>query len=106
MNPSTITSMSTRTGRDVVLIVVMWGAIYLPWLGTPELRSEEGHRVLPAIEMLKTGNFLVPSIGGQPYLRKPPLVNWMIAGVFKLTDTRNEWTARLPSALSVLVASL
>src|SRR5437868_15492393 len=98
--------MSARTGHEALLIAVIWGAIYLPWLGTPELRSEEGHRVLPAVEMLKTGNFLVPYIGGQPYLRKPPLVNWMIAGAFKLTGTRNEWTARLPSALCVLAASL
>jgi 4-amino-4-deoxy-L-arabinose transferase-like glycosyltransferase len=52
--------------------------------------------------MLETGNWLVPYLGGKPYLRKPPLMNWVIAGSFKLTGVRNEWTARLPSALAVL----
>src|SRR4030095_12587486 len=48
------------------------------------------------------GNWLVPYLGGKPYLRKPPLMNWVIAGSFKLTGVKNEWTARLPSALAVL----
>lgn len=86
--------------------MAVWAAIYLPWLGTPELRSEEGHRVLPAVEMLESGDYIVPHIGGQPYLAKPPLVNWKIAAAFSLTGIRNEWTARLPSALHVLVAAI
>jgi len=45
--------------------------------------------------MLETGNWLVPYLGSEPYLRKPPLINWVIAGSFKLTGVRNEWTARL-----------
>ena len=52
--------------------------------------------------MLETGNWLVPYVGGKPFLRKPPLVNWAIAASFKFTGVRNEWTARLPSALCVL----
>ena len=91
---------------SLILITALWAAIYLPWLGTPELRSEEGHRVLPAVEMLDRGDYLVPRIGGAPYLRKPPLINWIIAGAFQLTDTRNEWTARLPSAIAVLIVAV
>lgn len=94
------------TSRNLAIVTAVWAAIYLPWLGTPELRSEEGHRVLPAVEMLDTGDFLVPHIGGQPYLAKPPLVNWKIAAAFRLTGVRNEWTARLPSALHVLVTAM
>ncbi len=52
--------------------------------------------------MLETGNWLVPYLGGKPYLRKPPLVNWAIAASFRLTGVRSEFTARLPSALAVL----
>src|SRR5205823_7845615 len=40
------------------------------------------------------------------YFSKPPLVNWLVAASFKLTGYRNEWTARLPSALCVLAAAL
>jgi 4-amino-4-deoxy-L-arabinose transferase-like glycosyltransferase len=45
-------------------------------------------------------------VGSEPYYRKPPLVNWLVAASFKLTGLRNEWTARLPSALCVLAVAL
>lgn len=90
----------------ILLVIAVWSAIYLPFLGSSELRSEEGHRVLPAVEMLANGDYLVPHIGGQPYLRKPPLINWLVAGSFRIFGARNEWTARLPSAVSVLAAAV
>ncbi|HEV7403036.1 MAG TPA: hypothetical protein VGO11_08930 [Chthoniobacteraceae bacterium] len=92
--------------QALLLVFVVWAAIYLPGLGSTELKGEEGRRILPAITMLETGQYLVPYVGGKPFLRKPPLVNWAIAGAFKLTGVRNEWTARLPSVLSVLALAL
>src|SRR3954466_11410090 len=88
------------------LIIVCWAAIYLPALGSLEIKGEEGRRILPAVAMLDTGNYLVPQVGGEPYYRKPPLVNWLVAASFKLTGIRNEWTARLPSVLCVLAVAL
>ncbi|MEY2550050.1 MAG: hypothetical protein QOG12_194 [Verrucomicrobiota bacterium] len=87
------------------LVIVCWAAIYLPALGSLEIKGEEGRRILPAVAMLETGNFLVPHVGGEPYLSKPPLINWLVAASFKLTGIRNEWTARLPSVLSVLLVA-
>lgn len=87
----------------LLLVFVLWAAIYLPGLGSTELRGEEGRRILPAVTMLETGDWLVSYVGGKPFLRKPPLINWVIAISFKLTGVRNEWTARLPSALAVLL---
>src|SRR6185503_18849103 len=87
-------------------VLLCWAAIYLPGLGTLEIKGEEGRRILPAVTMLETGNFLVPQVGSEPYFRKPPLVNWLVAASFKLTGVRNEWTARLPSVLSVLFVAL
>ncbi len=48
----------------------------------------------------------MPQVGSEPYLRKPPLVNWLVAGSFKIFGVRNEWTARLPSVLCVLAVAL
>jgi 4-amino-4-deoxy-L-arabinose transferase-like glycosyltransferase len=84
------------------ILLLLWAAIYLPGLGSTEIKGEEGRRILPAITMLEGGDWIVPHIGGKPFLRKPPLVNWAIAGSMKLTGMRNEWAARLPSALCVL----
>ena len=88
------------------MVILVWALIYLPRLGTLELKSEEGRRVLPAVTMLESGNYLVPQVGSEPYLRKPPLVNWLVAGSFKLLGVRNEWAARLPSVLFVLSVAL
>jgi len=88
------------------LVILCWAAIYLPGLGSLEIKGEEGRRILPAVTMLETGNYLVPQVGSEPYFRKPPLVNWLVAASFKLTGVRNEWTARLPSVLSVLLVAL
>lgn len=87
-------------------VVLCWAAIYLPGLGALELKGEEGRRILPAVTMIETGNYLVPQVGSEPYHRKPPLVNWLVSASFNLTGIRNEWTARLPSALCVLAVAL
>jgi 4-amino-4-deoxy-L-arabinose transferase-like glycosyltransferase len=91
---------------SLFLVFLCWAAIYLPGLGSLEIKGEEGRRILPAITMIDTGNYLVPQVGSEPYYRKPPLVNWLVAASFKLTGLRNEWTARLPSALCVLAVAL
>ena len=91
---------------NLLLVVMCWAAIYLPALGSLEIKGEEGRRILPAVTMLETGNYLVPQVGSEPYYRKPPLVNWLVAASFKLTGHRNEWTARLPSVLCVLAVAL
>jgi 4-amino-4-deoxy-L-arabinose transferase-like glycosyltransferase len=88
------------------IVLLCWAAIYLPALGSLEIKGEEGRRILPAVRMLETGNFLIPQVGSEPYYRKPPLVNWLVAASFRITGQRNEWTARLPSVLSVLAVAL
>ncbi len=90
----------------VAVVVVIWAAIYLPALGSIAIKGEEGRRILPAIRMLDTGNYIVPQVGGNPYFRKPPLINWLVAGSFKAFGVRNEWTARLPSAIAVLAVAM
>ena len=91
---------------SLLIVLVVWAAIYLPGLGSHEIKGEEGRRILPAIRMLETGDYLVPRVGSDPYLRKPPLINWLVAASFKVFDQRNEWTARLPSVLCILVVAL
>jgi 4-amino-4-deoxy-L-arabinose transferase-like glycosyltransferase len=92
--------------RRLLVVVAIWAAIYLPALGSLELKGEEGRRILPAVAMLENGDWIVPQIGGAPYVSKPPLVNWLVAGSFALFGAQNEWTARLPSAVSVLLLAL
>ncbi len=89
--------------RSLALVTLLWAAIYLPGLGSLELKGEEGRRIMPAVTMIESGNWIVPFLGGKPYLRKPPLMHWIIAASFQVSGARNGWTARMPSALSVLL---
>ncbi len=91
---------------NLLLVVMCWAAIYLPALGSLEIKGEEGRRILPAVRMIETGDYVVPKVGSEPYLRKPPLINWLVAMSFKIFGERNEWTARLPSVLCVLAVAL
>jgi len=92
--------------RAVLVVLLVWAVIYLPALGSIAIKGEEGRRILPAIGMLKSGNYIVPEVGGNPYFRKPPLVNWLVAASFRTFGVRNEWTARLPSAVAVLAVAI
>jgi hypothetical protein len=92
--------------QAVLVALLVWAVTYLPALGSIAIKGEEGRRILPAIGMLKTGNYVVPEVGGNPYFRKPPLVNWLVAASFRIFGVRNEWTARLPSAVAVLAVAI
>ena len=93
--------------QALACVALVWAAIYLPALGSLEIKGEEGRRLLPAVSMLESGRWIVPSVGGVDYLGKPPLLNWLAAAAFAVAgDTRNEWAARAPSVLAVLALGL
>jgi len=92
--------------RALAIVLLVWAVVYLPALGGLAIKGEEGRRILPAIQMLKTGDYVVPQVGSRAYFVKPPLVNWLVAGSFKFFGARNEWTARMPSALAVLAVAI
>ncbi|MBV8227890.1 MAG: glycosyltransferase family 39 protein [Verrucomicrobia bacterium] len=83
-------------------MLLLWAAIYLPGLGSVQLQHEEPRRALPALHMLASGDWLVPRVGSDPYLRKPPLLNWAIAISCKTFGSVSEWSVRLPSVLATL----
>ena len=97
--------MNSRSA-NLLIVVLVWAALYLPALGSLAIKGEEGRRILPGITMLQTGNYLVPQVGGETYFRKPPLINWLVAASFKIFRAQNEWTARAPSVLSVLLVAI
>ena len=50
-------------------------------------------------EMLKSGNWLLPTMNGEVYLAKPPLLYWLMAASCTLFKSQAEWAMRLPSSL-------
>ena len=59
-----------------------------------------------ARDMAETGDWITPRLYGQPWFEKPPLLYWGGAIFFRLLPNRPEIAARLPSAISALLATL
>jgi len=55
--------------------------------------------------MAATGDWVTPRLYGKPWFEKPPLYYWGAAICFKLFGV-SEAAARLPSAISALLATL
>ena len=62
--------------------------------------THEAYAVVPAREMISSGNWTIPRSGGLPRLRKPPLSYWVVASSATLFGELNEWTVRVPAAVS------
>src|ERR1700676_368672 len=58
-----------------------------------------------ARDMAETGDWVTPRLYGHPWFEKPPLYYWGAAICFKLFGV-SEAAARLPSAISALLATL
>lgn len=102
-----------RAARQALILLMAWAVVCLPLLGTGGLHSTEGHRAIPGWEMLdrlraegpSVDALLVPTLFGEPYLRKPPGIAWATAAsAAALGET--EFSARLPSALAMLGMTL
>ncbi len=58
-----------------------------------------------ARDMMESGDWITPRLYGSPWFEKPPLYYWGAALSFKLLGV-SETTARLPSAIAALLATL
>lgn len=47
--------------------------------------------------------WLYPTLGGEPYLNKPPLIHWLMALAYS-TGGVNEWTSRFPGAMLTAIS--
>lgn len=86
--------------RKTVTALVLGGVIVLSLfrLGAVGFFDpDEGRYAAIPTAMLRTGDFVVPHLGGFPYLEKPPLLYWLTAASLKVLG-KSEFAARLPVA--------
>lgn len=100
-----IAGMSVALPRVVFwFVLVVMAVLLLAGAGeVPLLDPDEARFARTSVEMLGSGDLVVPHFGGEPRLVKPPLVHWIQTFVFSVFGV-SEWSARLHAALSTLGA--
>ncbi len=83
------------------LLLLPWCAfLFFYGLGTGDLYRTEALRAIVAQDFLNSGNWVVPTLYGEPLLTKPPGMYAAIAAVSRPFGGVSDWSARLPSALA------
>lgn len=78
-----------------------------PGLGSgSRLSYHEGFVAQGAREILASGDWSAPTIGGAPWLEKPPLPFWLVAAAGAVAGRVSPLAARLPSALAAIGLAL
>lgn len=91
---------------QAVVLALVVGAIFFTRLGDLTLRGEETRRARVALEMLESGDWIVPREQGRLFPDRPPLGNWLIALSMLVTGNGGAVAIRLPTALATLATSL
>ncbi len=86
-----------------LFLALLAASLFFPALGSRDLWAPIEPRYAEiARVMLAKGDWLIPKINGDLYTDKPILYFWLVLLGSKLAGSVNEWTLRLPSALSAL----
>lgn len=95
-----------RTALHCLLICCIALTIYIPLIHGNPWSGNEPTRIAVAQDMLRTGNWIVPTLHGKLYLTKPPLMNWLIAASGTVFGGITEWSSRVPSVLAIMATGL
>jgi 4-amino-4-deoxy-L-arabinose transferase-like glycosyltransferase len=94
-----VSSVNHRHRTDALLLagfcgfLFFYGLAYFGLLGADEPRYAQVAR-----EMLARHDWITPTLGGKPWLEKPPLYYWQAMLAYSLFGV-SDWAARLPAAL-------
>ena len=89
--------------KNVAYLVGFSLLVLLPGLARCErLTYHEAFVAQGAREILSSGNWAYPTIGGMPWLEKPPLPWWLVASVAFYAGGVTENVARLPSIVATI----
>jgi len=99
------TSVAARLGWAILIVATLY-VCYFSHLGAIGfVGPDEPRYAWIARDMTETGDWVTPRLYGKPWFEKPPLFYWGAALCFKLFGV-SEAAARLPSAISALLATL
>ena len=86
------------------LILAIAAVTILPFIGLTEFNTKgEPREAVVALSMINDGNWILPINNGGDIPYKPPFFHWLIALFSLLPGYVSEFTARLPSALALII---
>mgnify|MGYP005849009239 CR=1 FL=1 len=93
-------------GWAVVAVVAAFVAVQLVVVSSSTLwDDDEGRFARSAVEMVRSGEYLVPTLNGELRLHKPAMVYWLMAGAMRVLGP-GELAVRLPSILGMAGAAV
>jgi 4-amino-4-deoxy-L-arabinose transferase-like glycosyltransferase len=90
----------------VFVLIALVVCAYFLRIGEMTVRGEESRWATVAIEMMRTGDWIVPRQQGEPFCSRPPLGNWLIAGASLIRGQCDAVAMRLPTATAVLLLTV
>lgn len=95
--------MKSNAALHLCLLLALAAVLFSVNLGGYDLwPADEPRYAEVAREMMVSGDYVVPTVNGETYFEKPPLLFWSQALLSLPGGEVTEWTARLPSVLSAL----
>lgn len=85
------------TDRAILLLLAVGWLAATAW-ARPLAVPDEGRYIGVAWEMLRSGQWLTPTLDGLPYFHKPPLFYWITAASMRLFGM-SEWAGRMAPLL-------
>lgn len=80
--------MNRDFNRHLALLLLAAGLVLLAGLGLRDAwPADEPRFALIAKQIVESGNWLLPQVGGIPYPDKPPLFFWLVAALYTLTGS-------------------
>ena len=98
--------ISKFPGKAFAVLLLLAVPAFFFNLGLLPLFADEPTRANVALEMILTGNYSVPTIGGEYYFNKPPLYNWVLVLFYLLTDSFSEFVTRLPALIPLFLFAI
>jgi 4-amino-4-deoxy-L-arabinose transferase-like glycosyltransferase len=90
-------------GKVFLFLIILSVPAFFINLGLLALFADEPTRANVALEMILSKNYAVPTIGAEYYYNKPPLYNWILAGIYHLSGNYSEFTTRLPAIIPMFL---
>ncbi len=103
--PAATVPTARRTWAGAAGLFLLAAVLLFSNLSYPLVEPDEGRYAEIGREMLMSGDWVIPTLNGRPYLDKPPLFYWLLASSFHVFGT-TAGAARLVPAVAALLTVL